>query len=113
MKRKTSLGKCGRAGVALLVIVSGAGAVLGQQEVWLQQKTNANGDTLGLVQEAVPPDDSALTSVEQGKPNLDQAFDWRQWQLEKRRSALEDTEFLINLRTFYFDRSDFSGAEKQ
>ena len=33
--------------------------------------------------------------------------------MEKRRQALEDTKFEFNLRTFYFDRSDFTGAEKQ
>ncbi|MGH9696190.1 MAG: hypothetical protein ACRD5Z_18720, partial [Bryobacteraceae bacterium] len=67
---------------------------------------------MGLVQE-VPAPNSALTSVEQGKPNLDQAFEWHQWQLETRQHAIEDTEFLVDLRTFYFDRSDFTGAEKQ
>ena len=111
MRIQTSLGECGRAAVALLFILGGT-AVFGQQEVPLQQRVNENGDTLGLVQE-VPAPDSALTSVEQGKPNLDQAFEWRQWQLEERREAFKDTTFLINLRTFYFDRSDFTGAEKQ
>src|SRR5437667_11129666 len=61
----------------------------------------------------VEPTDSALTSVEQGQTPLDQTFDWRQWRLEKRRQALKDTKFEFNLRSFYFDRSDFSGAEKQ
>ena len=33
--------------------------------------------------------------------------------MEKRRQALKDTKFEFNLRSFYFDRSDFNGAEKQ
>ena len=31
--------------------------------------------------------------------------------LEKRRQAFKDTKFELNLRTYYFDRSDFNGAE--
>jgi hypothetical protein len=63
--------------------------------------------------EQVSPTNSALTSVEQGQTPLDQTFDWRQWRLEKRREAFKDTKFELNLRTYYFDRSDFNGAEKQ
>ena len=33
--------------------------------------------------------------------------------MEKRRQALKDTKFELNFRTFYFDRSDFNGSEKQ
>src|SRR5207248_6123890 len=66
-----------------------------------------------LAVEQVAPTDSALTSTEQGTTHLDESFDFRQWQLEKRRQALKDTKFEFNLRSFYFDRSDFSGAEKQ
>src|SRR5213075_2884838 len=66
-----------------------------------------------LAVEQVAPTDSALTSVEQGQTPLDEAFEFRQWRLEKRRQALKDTKFELNLRTFYLDRSDFSGAEKQ
>src|SRR5438034_6263041 len=61
----------------------------------------------------VTPTDSALTSTEQGQTPLDESFEFRQWRLEKRRQALKDTKFEFNLRTFYLDRSDFSGAEKQ
>ena len=69
---------------------------------------------LSLAVTQVTPDDSALTSVEQGQTPLEQSFgDWREWRLEKRRSALEDTKFELNIRTYYFDRSDFNGAEKQ
>src|SRR5439155_24913875 len=61
----------------------------------------------------VAPEDSALTSTEQGQTPLVDSFDFRQWRLEERRQALKDTKFEFNLRSFYFDRSDFSGAEKQ
>jgi hypothetical protein len=121
MKIQISLGEYGRAAVALLVIMSGAESALGQQEkeidVWMAAPSDL---TLAVTQvppvlavEQVPPTDSALTSVEQGQTPLDQTFDWRQWRLEKRRQALKDTKFEFNFRTFYFDRSDFSGAEKQ
>ena len=68
-----------------------------------------------LTVEQVAPTDSALTSTEEGRTtDLDQSFgDSREWRLEKRRQALADTKFEFNLRTFYFDRSDFTGAEKQ
>src|SRR5437762_13384207 len=115
MKIQTSLGECGRAAVALLVIMSGADTVLGQQDknvdLWMTRPSNLS---LAVTVQETPASDTALTSVEQGKPNLDQAFEeFNEWRLEKRRAALEDTQFLINLRTFYFDRSDFTGAEKQ
>ena len=98
-----------------LALLIGAGTVLGQQpnnsDLWIATPSDL---ALGLTVEEVPAEDPALTSVEQGKPNLDQAFEeFNQWRLEKRRAALEDTQFLINFRTFYLDRSDFTGAEKQ
>src|SRR3954452_21530011 len=101
-----------KAALALLVLVSGASAVLAQEPGAIETRVDQNGYTLGLVQQ-IPEPDSALTSQEQGKPDLDQAFDWRQWQLQERREAFKDTTFFVNLRSFYFDRSDFSGAEKQ
>jgi hypothetical protein len=105
-----------RAAVALLAVCSGANTAFGQKEKEIDLWIAAPSDlTLApMAVERVPEPDSALTSVEQGKPNLDQAFEeFNQWRLEKRRAALEDTQFLVNLRTFYFDRSDFTGAEKQ
>jgi hypothetical protein len=100
----------------LFIVFSGAETVLGQQDktidLWMSPSSDLSLAALKV--EEVPEPNSALTSVEQGKPNLDQSFqDFREWQLEKRRKAFEDTVFLINFRTFYFDRSDFTGAEKQ
>src|SRR6266513_6331675 len=113
MKIRTS----GRAAVALLVIVSGADSAFGQQEsetdIWMASPSDLS---LAVTQvapvlavEQVAPNDSALTSVEQGQTPLDESFEFRQWRLEKRRQALKDTKFEFNLRSFYFDRSDFSG----
>src|SRR6267142_468781 len=121
MKIRTSLGEYGRAAVASLVIMSGADSAFGQQEkeidVWMAAPSDL---TLAVTQvppvltvTQVEPTDSALTSVEQGNTPLDQSFDFRQWQLEKRRQALKDTKFEFNLRSFYFDRSDFNRSEKQ
>ena len=97
----------------MVVIMSGAETTLGQQERELDLWMAAPSDLSLAVTQAAPAD-SALTSVEQGQTPLDQSFgDWRDWRLEKRRKAFEDTKFELNFRTFYFDRSDFSGAEKQ
>src|SRR3954454_7956184 len=116
MKIRNPLVEYGRAAVALLIIMSGADAVLGQQDknfdLWIA--TPSDLSLAAVTVQQTPASDPALTSVEQGKPNLDQAFaEFDRWRLEKRRSAIEDTQFLINLRMFYFDRSDFTGAEKQ
>src|SRR6266850_6447139 len=100
MKIQTSLGECGRAAVALLVILSGADTVLGQQDknvdLWMTRPSD-----LSLAVTQVAPADSALTSVEQGQTSLEQSFgDWREWRLEKRRAALKDTKFELNFRTY-------------
>src|SRR5207248_9116593 len=107
--------------VALLAVLSGTGTVLGQQEsnidLWMAVPSDLSLAVTqvapALAVEQVAPTDSALTSVEQGQTPLDEAFEFRQWRLEKRRQALKDTKFEFNLRTFYFDRSDFSCAENQ
>ena len=107
--------------VALLGVLSGRGTALGQQEkeidVW---KATPSDLTLAVTQvppvatmTQVAPEDSALTSTEQGQTPLVDSFDTRQWRLEKRRQALKDTKFEFNLRSFYFDRSDFNSSEKQ
>jgi len=121
MKIRTSLGEYGRAAVALLVIMSGADSAFGQQEkeidVWMAAPSDL---TLAVTQvppvltvTQVAPTDSALTSVEEGRTPLDESFEFRQWRLERRRQALKDTKFEFNLRSYYFDRSDFNGSEKQ
>src|SRR4029077_15829642 len=107
--------------VALLAMLCGIGTAFGQQEKETDVWTTAPFDLTLAVTQAPPlgtvtqvaPEDSALTSTEQGRTPLVDSFDLREWQLEKRRQALKDTKFELNLRSFYFDRSDFSGAEKQ
>lgn len=58
---------------------------------------------------------SATTSTEQGQTPLVDSFDWggRDWRLEKRRDAFRDTEFKVNLRTFYLDRNKYDGSESE
>jgi outer membrane porin, OprD family len=121
MKIRTSLDEYGRAAVASLIIMSGADSAFGQQEskpdIWMAAPSDL---TLAVTQvppvltvTQVEPTDSALTSTEQGQTPLVDSFDFRQWRLETRRQALKDTKFEFNLRSFYFDRSQFSGAESQ
>src|SRR5205823_7667923 len=121
MTTRASLNRYAWAAGSLLTLLCGAGTAVGQQEremdVW---KADPSDLSLAVTQiaptlavEQVAPTDSALTSVEEGHTELDESFEFRQWRLEKRRQALKDTKFEFNLRTFYFDRSDFSGAEKQ
>src|SRR3954447_17676986 len=115
MKHKTSLTKYA-VSVAWLAVLAGVGTISAQQpsktDLSLAAPTDLTVATMAV--EQVPEPDSALSSTEQGHTQLDQSFgDWNRWRLEKRRAALEDTQFIINFRTFYFDRSDFTGAEKQ
>src|SRR5882757_5842408 len=121
MSIRTSLRDYACTIVALLAMLCGTGTALGRQEKEVDIWTAAPSDLTFAVTQVPPvatvtqvaPEDSALTSTEQGRTPLDESFDFRQWQLEKRRQALKDTKFEFNLRSFYFDRSDFSGSEKQ
>src|SRR5216110_1706345 len=123
MTTRASLNRYAWAAGSLLTLLCGAGTALGQQEseidAWRAARSDLSlavtQDAPALAVEQAAPTDSALTSTEQGRTtDLDQSFgDWREWRLEERRQAFKDTKFEFNLRTFYFDRSDFSGAEKQ
>ncbi len=53
------------------------------------------------------------SSVEQGQTPLSDSFMDRQWRLEQRREAFRDTQFKINLRTYYFDRNKYDGTESE
>src|SRR5947209_2825763 len=100
MSIRTSLRDYACTAVALLVLLTvfTAETVLGQQAVGTPTPSPSAGDS----------------STEQGHTQLDESFpDWRDWRLEKRRQAFKDTKFEFNFRTYYFDRSDFNGAEKQ
>src|SRR6476660_2992777 len=121
MSIRTSLRDYACTTVALLAMLCGIGTAFGQQEKETDVWTTAPFDlTLAVTQvppvatvTQVAPEDSALTSTEQGRTPLVDSFDFREWQLEKRRQALKDTKFELNLRSFYFDRSDFNRSEKQ
>ena len=123
MKKRAFFGEYAFAVSVLFTVLSGAETALGQQEREMDVWKAAPSDlSLAVTQvapvltvEQVAPTDSALTSTEEGRTtDLDQSFgDSREWRLEKRRQAFKDTKFEFNLRTFYFDRSDFTGAEKQ
>src|SRR5437868_2058846 len=121
MSIRTSLRDYACTAVALLIVLSGVETTVGQQkneiDVW-----NAGPSDLSFAVTQIPPvltvtqvapEDSALTSTEQGQTPLVDSFDFRQWRLEECRQALKDTKFEFNLRSFYFYRSDFTGAEKQ
>jgi hypothetical protein len=112
MTRRTSLGKYACPAVALFAVLSCANSVRGQEQIWQHAGTAAPLD-LSLGIETAVPDEAAQSSVEQGRTPLDNWFGWRQWRLQKRRAALKDTKFEINLRTFYFDRHQFDGSESQ
>ena len=110
--------------MAILAVLSGTGTALGQQEkgidIWMAAPSDL---TLAVTQvppvltvEQVASTDPALTSTNQGATTLDESFNVPQGRVEKPGAflaALKDTKFELNFRTFYFDRSDFSGAEKQ
>jgi hypothetical protein len=125
MSIRTSLRDYACTAVALLAVLSGTGIALGQQEkgmdIWMAGPSDL---TLAVTQvppplpvEQVAPEDAALTSTEQGATTLDESFKLPPAPpVEKRRpilEALKDTKFELDLRTFYFDRSDFNGSEKQ
>ena len=108
--------------VALLGVLSSRSTAVSQQEKEIDVWTATPSDlTFALTQvppvatvTQVAPTDSALTSTEQGATPLDESFiDYREWRLEKRRQALKDTKFELNLRSFYFDRSDFNRSENR
>lgn len=53
-------------------------------------------------------------SVEQGRVPLTNSFQsGREWRLEKRRGALQDTEFRFNFRSAFYNREKFDGSETE
>ena len=97
MNIRTSLGEHGWAALASLVLISGANTVVGQQ----------------AVTSPTPLPGAAESSTEEGHTQIDESFDFREFRLEKRRAALEDTKFEFNLRTFFLDRNKFDGTESE
>ena len=109
MTIRASLGEYACFALALLAVLSGADTVLAQQQGPVDAGASASS---GGPQSA--SDDSAISSTEQGRTPLTDSFQsGREWRLEKRRGALQDTEFRFNIRTYYFDREKFDGSESQ
>jgi hypothetical protein len=95
MKIRSALGKSAGIVLAILASISWSNTAFSQQS-----STSATFS-------------AATSSEEQGHTDIDQAFDFRDFQLETRRKALEDTKFDFNLRTFYLDRHQFDGSNSQ
>jgi hypothetical protein len=95
MKVRTFLGSYCRIAFAMLPLMAGMRVACGQQP------------------STSPTPGAAESSVEQGHTEIDQTFDFREFQLEARRKAFEDTKFEFNFRTFYFDRHKFDGSESE
>jgi hypothetical protein len=57
----------------------------------------------------------SMTSDEQGQVSLLDAFDYemRQWRLDQRREALEDTQFRFNPRLFFLSRDRYDGTHME
>src|SRR6476620_8439258 len=103
MTIRNPLGEFACSAVTLLALLSGAGTVLGQQPIQLEPEAASFDVSLGAVQAV--SGDGELSSEEQGHTQLDESFNFREWRLEKRRAALQDTKFEFNLRTFFLDRN--------
>jgi hypothetical protein len=98
MTKRTPLTEYTCSALASLAVLCGAHTALGQTEAVPQSAS----------------DNSATTSTEQGQMPLTDSFQsGREWRLEKRRGALQDTEFRFNIRTYYFDREKFDGSESE
>ena len=97
MKIRTSRGERASIALAILALLSSGNAVFGQQPAAT----------------TTPPPGAAESSTEEGHTQMDETFDFRDFQLERRRKAFEDTKFEVNLRTYYFDRNKFDGTESE
>ncbi len=92
------------------------GFILATTHIHAQQISTSNTLTAELQNEAVVDDsNSALSSTEEGHVQLPESFesDRRTWRLQKRKEALEATQFKFQLRTYYFDREKFDGSRSQ
>ena len=104
MIRHASLGGYACAATAWLAVLGGANPARGQQPA---------GTAVTSVTRADDTADVPLSSTEQGRTSLDEAFDWRTWRLEKREQAFKDTKFTFNVRTYYMDQNRFDGSERE
>jgi len=103
------LGKHACSALALLATLIGANAAPTQQQ--------GQVDVAATTSSVSPQnnfDNNATSSTEQGQIPLPDSFQsWREWRIEKRKGALQDTEFRFNIRNYYFDRHKFDGSVSQ
>ncbi|HSI14124.1 MAG TPA: OprD family outer membrane porin [Chthoniobacter sp.] len=96
--------------LVLLAVLRSADAAVGQQ----QSQIDTTAAAPSTVTTPGDSDEAATSSTEQGRTPLPDSFQtWREWRIEKRRGAFEDTEFRFNIRTFYFDQERFDGSVRQ
>lgn len=98
----------------MIAVFSGADPALAQQQTW-PESAGANPLHLVLATDVGMDGDDPLSSSQQGQTLLTDSFemDIRQWRLEKRRDALQDTQFKFNIRTYCYDQDGFDGSEKE
>ena len=97
----------------LIAVMSCAGPALGQQQPKLEAAVASPTDA-ALATDVGGAGTEPLSSVEQGQTPLTESFQTdRQWRLEKRRDAIRDTQFKMNLRAYYFGRDNSDGTEDE
>jgi outer membrane porin, OprD family len=103
-----------RPAVGAVLACFGTASIVGAQQPAVAAGTPAPPPPPALVV-SEPAVSAAASSTEQGQTHLSDSFDWggREWRLEKRRAALRDTQFKVNLRTFYLDRDKFDDTESE
>jgi hypothetical protein len=98
------------AALAWFLIMGGAVPVIGQQPHTIEAAISPT-PAVAVMDLA---GDEAVSSVEQGHAPLYESFEERrEWRLEERRQAFQDTKFEFNLRSYYFDRRKYDGSESQ
>jgi hypothetical protein len=98
-----------RSGVAFLCLVLVSGLPLAAQQPARLEAAVASPTDAALATDAGGAGDEPTSSVEQGQSHMDDTFelDRRAWRIQKRKEAIEATQFKINLRSYYFDRDKF------
>ncbi|RYD38171.1 MAG: outer membrane porin, OprD family [Verrucomicrobiaceae bacterium] len=106
---------------AVLVMFGGAGTAFSQHQAKpaaaasAEPAASAEREAPAAPQIQAVPESATATSAEQGQTPLTDTFEYerREWRLEKRRKAIEDTQFDINFRSFYFSREKFEGTRSE
>lgn len=59
--------------------------------------------------------DPVTSSTEQGQTRMHESFEWqgRDWRIERRQKAIEDTQFKFNFRTMYLNRGKYDGSRNE